>query len=188
MVSRVVAVAMVVGSAVPVGAEAVADDRPPVIAAQCAEQGITGHALKDINHVISLLDQESSLVTGIDTAAAPAVSHVNGQINQVQSQILNIVNHDATLAALARKQFDRRKMGSRKGHNGRGSHSAAHRSVCTTFKRTQLPALCAFRRLRLDIFLQASGPGVISGLILAGRMRIRNQVHPRPAREARGPG
>jgi hypothetical protein len=65
------------------------------------EQGITGHALKDINHVISLLDQESSLVTGIDTAAPTAVSHVNGQIGQVQSQILNIVNHDATLAALA---------------------------------------------------------------------------------------
>jgi len=66
-----------------------------------ADQGITGHALNDINHVISLLDHESSLVTGIDTAAPTAVSHVNAQIGQVQSQILNIVNHDATLAALA---------------------------------------------------------------------------------------
>jgi hypothetical protein len=65
------------------------------------EQGITGHALKDIQHVISLLDHESSLVAGIDTAAGAQVSHVNGQIGQDQAQILNIVNHDATLAALA---------------------------------------------------------------------------------------
>jgi hypothetical protein len=65
------------------------------------EQGITGHALKDIQHVISLLDHESSLVAGVDTAAGAQVSHVNGQIGQDQAQILNIVNHDATLAALA---------------------------------------------------------------------------------------
>jgi hypothetical protein len=65
------------------------------------EQGITGRALHDIQHVISLLDQESGLVGGINTAAGQQVSAVNGQIGQVQSQILNIVNHDATLAALA---------------------------------------------------------------------------------------
>lgn len=64
-------------------------------------QGITGHALSDINHVISLLGQEASLVGGINTASPTPVATVNGQINQIQAQILNIVNHDATLATLA---------------------------------------------------------------------------------------
>jgi len=64
-------------------------------------EGITGHALNDINHVISLLGQEASLVGGIDTASPTAVSPVNGQINQIQAQILNVINHDPTLATLA---------------------------------------------------------------------------------------
>ena len=64
-------------------------------------QGITGHALNDINHVISLLGQEASLVGGIDTASPTPVSAVNGQINQIQAQILNVINHDPTLATLA---------------------------------------------------------------------------------------
>jgi len=64
-------------------------------------QGITGHALNDINHVISLLSQEASLVGGIDTATPTQTSAVNGQINQIQAQILNVVNHDATLATMA---------------------------------------------------------------------------------------
>jgi hypothetical protein len=64
-------------------------------------QGLSGHALTDINHVISLLGQESSLVAGIDTATPTQASAVNGHINQIQSQILNTINHDSTLAALA---------------------------------------------------------------------------------------
>ncbi len=64
-------------------------------------QNITGHALHDINHVISLLGQESSLVAGINPANPTPVSAVNAQIGQIQSEILNIINHDATLAALA---------------------------------------------------------------------------------------
>ena len=64
-------------------------------------QGITGHALNDINHIISLLGQEASLVGGIDAASPTPVSAVNGQINQIQAQILNVVNHDPTLATLA---------------------------------------------------------------------------------------
>jgi hypothetical protein len=64
-------------------------------------QGITGHALLDVNHVIALLGQEASLVGGIDTAAPTPVSAVNGQINQIEAQILNIVNHDHPLAKLA---------------------------------------------------------------------------------------
>ena len=64
-------------------------------------EGISGHALNDINHIISLLGQEASLVGGIDTASPTAVSPVNGQINQIQAQILDIVNHDPTLATLA---------------------------------------------------------------------------------------
>lgn len=66
-----------------------------------ANQNITGHALHDINHVISLLGQESNLVAGINTASPTPVSGVNGQINHIQSEILNIVNHDPTLAAMA---------------------------------------------------------------------------------------
>jgi hypothetical protein len=60
-------------------------------------QGLTGSALNDIEHVISLLGQESHLVG----AAPTVVSGVNGQIGQIEAQILNIVNHDATLAKLA---------------------------------------------------------------------------------------
>jgi hypothetical protein len=66
-----------------------------------ANQNITGHALHDINHVISLLGQESALVGGINTASPAQVSAVNGQTNHIQSEILNIVNNDPTLAALA---------------------------------------------------------------------------------------
>jgi hypothetical protein len=64
-------------------------------------QGITGHALLDVNHVIALLGQEASLVGGIDTAAPTPVSAVNGQINDIEAQILNTVNQDHTLAKLA---------------------------------------------------------------------------------------
>jgi hypothetical protein len=64
-------------------------------------ENITGHALRDINHVISLLGQESALVSGINTASPTQISAVNGQINHIQSEILNIVNNDPTLAALA---------------------------------------------------------------------------------------
>jgi hypothetical protein len=65
------------------------------------DQGLTGQALHDIQHVISLLGRESNLVSGINTSAPTQVSAVDGQIGQIQSQILNIVNHDATLAAQA---------------------------------------------------------------------------------------
>src|SRR5215472_13908651 len=61
-------------------------------------QGITGLALLDVNHVIALLGQEASLVGGIDTAAPTPVSAVNGQINEIEAQILNTVNQDHTLA------------------------------------------------------------------------------------------
>jgi hypothetical protein len=64
-------------------------------------QALTGQALHDIQHVISLLEHESTLVGGINTAAPTQVSAVNGQIGQIQAQILNTVNHDATLAGLA---------------------------------------------------------------------------------------
>ena len=64
-------------------------------------QGITGHALHDINHVIDLLGQEASLVGGIGPGSPTPVSAVNGQINHIEAQILNIVNHDRTLATLA---------------------------------------------------------------------------------------
>src|SRR5215475_11663708 len=64
-------------------------------------QGITGHDLHALNHAISLLGQESSLVGGIDTAAPTPVSAVNGQINHIEAQILNVINHDRTLATLA---------------------------------------------------------------------------------------
>src|SRR5215510_9919996 len=37
-------------------------------------QGITGHALQDVNHAIALLGQEASLVGGIDTASPTPVS------------------------------------------------------------------------------------------------------------------
>jgi hypothetical protein len=65
------------------------------------DQGLTGQALHDIKQVIGLLGQEASLVSGINTASATQVSGVNGQINQIQAQILNIINHDATLATMA---------------------------------------------------------------------------------------
>jgi hypothetical protein len=66
-----------------------------------ANQGITRHALQDINHVISLLGQESSLVAGISAATPTQASAVNGQIGHIQAEILNTINHDSTLAALA---------------------------------------------------------------------------------------
>jgi len=65
------------------------------------DQGLTGQALHDIKEVIGLLGREASLVSGINTASATQVSAVDGQINQIQAQILNIINHDATLATLA---------------------------------------------------------------------------------------
>ena len=65
------------------------------------EQGITGHALDHINQVIGLLDKESSLVASINPASPTQVSAINGQINTVESKILNIINNDATLASLA---------------------------------------------------------------------------------------
>ena len=65
------------------------------------DQGLTGHALDDVQHVISLLEQESSLVSGINTAAPTQVSATNGQIGQIETHILNIINHDPTLAAMA---------------------------------------------------------------------------------------
>jgi hypothetical protein len=66
------------------------------------DQGLKGHALDDIQHVISLLEQESTLVGGINTAAPTPVSAVNDQIGQIEAQILNIVNHDGTLHNLAK--------------------------------------------------------------------------------------
>jgi len=64
-------------------------------------EGITGLALGDVKHVIGLLGVEASLVGGIDTAAPTPVSAVNGAINHIEAQILNIVNHDPTLHSLA---------------------------------------------------------------------------------------
>jgi hypothetical protein len=65
------------------------------------DQGLTGQALHDIQHVISLLGRESNLVSSVNTATPTQVSAADGQIGQLQAQILNIVNHDATLAAQA---------------------------------------------------------------------------------------
>jgi len=65
------------------------------------DQGLTGLALHDVQHIISLLDQETNLVGGINTAAPTQVSAINGQVGQIEAQILNIVNHDPTLAAMA---------------------------------------------------------------------------------------
>jgi hypothetical protein len=64
-------------------------------------QGLTGHALQNAEKVMNLLDKEAALVGGIDTANPTQISAVNGQIGKVQSQILNTVNHDATLSAQA---------------------------------------------------------------------------------------
>ena len=65
------------------------------------DQGLTGHALHDVQNIIRLLEQESKLVGGIDTAAPTQVSAVNGQIGQIEAHILNIINHNPTLAAMA---------------------------------------------------------------------------------------
>jgi len=65
------------------------------------DHGLTGHALNDVQNVISLLEQESNLVAGTSTSAPTQVSAANGQIGQIEAQILNIVNHDATLAKMA---------------------------------------------------------------------------------------
>src|SRR5215469_11131393 len=64
-------------------------------------QGITGLALGDVKHVIGLLGVEGSLVGHINTASPTQPSVVNGLINHVEAQILNIVNHDPTLHSLA---------------------------------------------------------------------------------------
>jgi len=65
------------------------------------DQGLTGMALHDVQHVISLLDKESNLVSGINTAEPTQVAAANGQIGHIQAQILDIVNHDTTLAKMA---------------------------------------------------------------------------------------
>ncbi len=62
-------------------------------------QGLTGQALQDAEKVMSLLGKEAALVSSIDTTNPTHVSGVYGQIAHVQSQILNTVSHDATLAA-----------------------------------------------------------------------------------------
>jgi hypothetical protein len=64
-------------------------------------QGLTGRALQNAEKIMTLLDKEAALVDGIDTANPTQVSAVNGQIGKVQSQILNTINHDATLSAQA---------------------------------------------------------------------------------------
>ncbi len=69
-------------------------------------EGITGDALSNINHVLSLLGQETSLVGSINTASPTPVSTVNGQINQIQAEILSIINNDPTLADLANSSDD----------------------------------------------------------------------------------
>jgi hypothetical protein len=66
-----------------------------------ANQGITGLAHADVKHVIGLLGLEASLVGHVNTASPTPVSAVNGLINHVEAQILNIVNHDPTLHNLA---------------------------------------------------------------------------------------
>jgi hypothetical protein len=60
-------------------------------------EGITGLALTDVKHVIGLLGLEAALVGHINTASPTQPSVVNGLINHVEAQILNIVNHDPTL-------------------------------------------------------------------------------------------
>lgn len=69
--------------------------------AAISAQNLTGMSLQDINKVIGLLGNESSLVAGINTATPTQASAINGQINHIQSQILNTINHDPTLASLA---------------------------------------------------------------------------------------
>jgi trimeric autotransporter adhesin len=71
------------------------------LTAAIGNQNITGEALKDVNQIIGLLNHESALVAGIDPAQATPISPVNGQLNDIEKQILNIVNHDATLATMA---------------------------------------------------------------------------------------
>src|SRR6202171_5331911 len=74
--------------------------------AAITNEGITGDSLNNINHVLSLLGQEASWVGSINTASPAPVSAVNGQINQIQAEILNIINGDATLADLANSSDD----------------------------------------------------------------------------------
>jgi hypothetical protein len=66
------------------------------------EQGLTGDALKHVNKVLGLLDKEATLVASIDTATPTQVDAVNGQINQVEAKILDIINNDAVLSSLAK--------------------------------------------------------------------------------------
>jgi hypothetical protein len=65
------------------------------------EQELTGAALRHVNKVLGLLDREATLVANIDTAAPTQVDAVNGQINQIQAKILDIINNDAVLSSLA---------------------------------------------------------------------------------------
>jgi hypothetical protein len=74
--------------------------------AAITNEGITGDSLNNINHVLSLLGQEASWVGSINTASPAPVSTVNGQINQIQAEILNIINSDPTLADLANSSDD----------------------------------------------------------------------------------
>jgi hypothetical protein len=66
-----------------------------------ATQNLTGQALHNVEKLMTLVGNEAALVASVDTANPTQASAVNGQIGHVQSQILNVVNHDATLAALA---------------------------------------------------------------------------------------
>jgi hypothetical protein len=65
------------------------------------EQELSGAALRHVNKVLGLLDREATLVASIDTAEPTQVDAVNGQINQIQTKILNIINNDAVLSSLA---------------------------------------------------------------------------------------
>ena len=65
------------------------------------EQELSGAALRHVNKVLGLLDREATLVASIDTAAPTQVDAVNGQINQIQAKILDIINNDAVLSSLA---------------------------------------------------------------------------------------
>ena len=57
---------------------------------------LTGAAAKDAGHIVALLGQELSLVD--NTSAGPNAA---AQIHQLHASIINIVQHDATLAAAA---------------------------------------------------------------------------------------
>jgi hypothetical protein len=75
------------------------------VQADIANQNLTGQALADANTVIGLLNHESGLVAGIDTANPTQVSFTNTMIGADQANILNTVNGNATLAGLANGSF-----------------------------------------------------------------------------------